>query len=180
MNIKKIFNSVFVLTLTLQLQAKTPEEEGKAIFQNRCAACHNVNKVMTGPALAGISERRSIDWIIKFVQSSQSVIKSGDESAVKLFNQFNKIPMPDHPDLTEENIKNIVAYIKSDTKTEEPATAPFAKPGKKRPYYPPVKLTNYFFVIGYLAVVLALIATYYYAVQFKTFKKDVQHKNESD
>jgi len=93
--------------------AAPPIAEGKAIFSTRCAGCHNVNKVVTGPALAGVDQRHSIDWIINFVHSSQTVIKGGDEKAVALFEKFNKIPMPDHPDLTAGNIKSIVEYIKS-------------------------------------------------------------------
>ena len=31
-----------------------PLDKGKEIFSVRCAACHNVNKQLTGPALAGL------------------------------------------------------------------------------------------------------------------------------
>ena len=68
---------------------------------------------MTGPALAGVDQRRSIDWIINFVHSSQTVIKNGDAYAVALYQKFNKVQMPDHPDLSPGDIKNIVAYIKT-------------------------------------------------------------------
>ncbi|MEJ7676628.1 MAG: cytochrome c [Segetibacter sp.] len=66
--------------------AAPSSEEGKTIFTNRCAACHNVNKELAGPALSGIDKRRPIDWIIKFVHSSQAVVKSGDTYAVNLYN----------------------------------------------------------------------------------------------
>lgn len=68
-------------------------EAGRALFTNRCAACHNVNKTLTGPALAGVDGRHTIEWIINFVHSSQTVIKSGDKEAVTLFEKFNKITM---------------------------------------------------------------------------------------
>ena len=92
---------------------------------------------MTGPALAGVDERRSMDWIINFIHSSQSVIKSGDKDAIALYEKFNKIPMPDHPDLSDDKIKSIVAYIKSETKTATD-TAPFDKAGKLHPAYTPI------------------------------------------
>src|SRR3954453_23031204 len=94
-----------------------PIEDGKTIFMTRCAACHNVNKQLTGPALAGVDQRHSIDWIINFVHSSQTLVKGGDAQAVALFEKFNKIPMPDHPDLTSDDIKSIVSYIKSEAST---------------------------------------------------------------
>ena len=115
----KIKLTAFILFITLVSFAAPPSEEGKTIFTSRCASCHNVNKLVVGPALAGVHERRSLDWIVKFVHSSQSLVKSGDPDAVALFNKFNKIPMPDHPDLTEDNIKSIVEYIKVEEKAAE-------------------------------------------------------------
>ncbi len=115
----KIKLTAVILFITLASFAAPPTEEGKSIFTTRCASCHNVNKMVVGPALAGVHERRSIDWIVKFVHSSQSVIKSGDPDAVALFNKFNKIPMPDHRDLSEDNIKSIVEYIKTEEKAAQ-------------------------------------------------------------
>src|SRR5215213_6546277 len=98
----------FALLTTIVLHAAPPAEEGKTIFTSRCAGCHNVNKQVVGPALAGVNQRRSLDWIINFVHSSQTVIQKGDKDAVALFKQFNNIPMPDHKDLSEGQIKNLV------------------------------------------------------------------------
>src|SRR5687767_9005656 len=105
-----LFMLLFSSSLTVMAN---PIEEGKAIFSSRCASCHNINKDLTGPALAGVSDRRTIEWITSFIKSSQTMVKSGDKDAVALFEKFNKIPMPDHLDLTDDNIKSIVAYIKS-------------------------------------------------------------------
>ena len=86
-----IFGFLFIKTTN----AKTPpEEEGKTIFVSRCASCHHVNKTVVGPALSGVDERRSMDWIINFVHSSQTMVKKGDKDAVGLFKKFNSMPMP--------------------------------------------------------------------------------------
>ncbi|GAA3950064.1 hypothetical protein GCM10022209_54020 [Chitinophaga oryziterrae] len=87
---------------------------GKQLFTIRCAACHSVAKDVTGPALRDVDKRHTEDWIIKFVHGSQSVIKSGDTIAVKLFEKFNKTIMPNHPDLSNNDIKSIIAYIKEE------------------------------------------------------------------
>ena len=92
-----------------------PLDEGKNIFTTRCMACHKIDKDFAGPALANVDQRHTTDWIIKFVHSSQTVIKSGDTSAVALFSKFNGTIMPDHPDLTNDNIKSIVEYIKDES-----------------------------------------------------------------
>jgi cytochrome c551/c552 len=135
-----------------------PVETGKLIFSSRCAGCHNVNQTLTGPALAGIAERRSLDWIVNFVHSSQSLIKSGDKTAVELFNKFNKIPMPDHRDLSADDIKSVVEFIKSESKPVSTDAAPFATPGKLRPSYTPISINNYGFFIVFISVVLLLAA----------------------
>jgi cytochrome c2 len=150
-----------------------PPSEGKTIFTSRCAACHSVNKTLTGPALAGVDQRRTIDWIINFVHSSQTVIKSGDKDAVALYEKFNHIPMPDHPDLKDDDIKNIVEYIKSEAKPVEEEKAPFARPGKKKPNYTPLSITNdWHYFVSYFGAVFILIGTLLFAVHVRTLKGD--------
>jgi cytochrome c2 len=149
----------------------TPPEDGKAIFMSRCAGCHNVNKNLTGPALAGVHERRSIDWIIKFVKSSQTLVKNGDKDAVTLYEKFNKVQMPDHSDLSTENIKNIVEYIKTESVPTGSET-PFAKPGKKVYPYTPLSLSkNYGLFVSYGIVVFLLVMTLLFVVRLTDFRR---------
>src|SRR5256885_16933968 len=124
----KILIFSVILIYTGNLWAMPPAEIGKTIFASRCAACHNINKVVVGPALANVDQRHNIDWIINFVHSSQSVIKSGNKEAVALFNQFNHIQMPDHPDLSPDDIKSVVEYIKSESRASVATKTLFAKP----------------------------------------------------
>jgi mono/diheme cytochrome c family protein len=161
-----------VALITTTVSAATPADEGKSIFTSRCASCHNVNKQVTGPALAGVDKRRSIDWIIRFVHSSQNVVKSGDKDAVALFAQFNQIIMPDHPDLSDVQIKNIVEYIKSATVTisDKP---PFVRPGRLEPNYMPLAINNYLFFAGYLVIIGILVLALLAAV----YVKELQRRN---
>ncbi len=169
--------SSILLFLSMSLFANPLPEEGKTIFMSRCAACHNVNKQLTGPALSGVNERRSIDWIINFVHSSQTVIKGGDKDAVALFEKFNKIPMPDHPDLTSDNIRSIVEYIKSESKDASAMTsAPFEKPTSLRPNFIPLSINNYGFFLVYLGLVGLLIVAMLFLVRVKEFERI--HKDE--
>lgn len=154
-------------------QADPPADKGKTIFISRCAACHNVNKQLTGPTLAGLSERRSIDWIINFVRSSQNMVVKGDTAAVSLFNKFNKTAMPDHKDLSEDDIKSIVEYIKKETKITPATKAPFEMPGKLHPAYKPVNLTkDYGFLLSYLGGVFLLMGVLYFAVSVNSYKNE--------
>lgn len=181
MKIKKLLLGLTALLGMTTFVSADPIEEGRAIFISRCAACHSVNKVMTGPALAGVEQRRSPEWITQFIHSSQSMVKAGDKDAVLLFQQFNKVAMPDHPDLTNEHIKSIVHYIKSESKPAGAEKAPFAKPGKKKTGYIPLTIQNdYMFFILYLMAVGLLIAVLLFAVNLKHYHHKMQERNVSE
>lgn len=164
---------------TTQSIATPTIDEGKAIFTTRCAACHNVNKTLTGPALADVEKRRSVEWIIQFIKSSQAMVKSGDKDAIALFEKFNKLPMPDHPDFSDDQIKSILEYIISESKPVENTAAPFAIPLKKRPDFKPFTTSDYGFFIGFLAVVVLLIMALLFAVQAKSFQREIRNKKFS-
>lgn len=86
-------------------------ESGDALFKSNCAQCHDIHQQVVGPALAGIDKRRPISWIVPWVQNSAKVVASGDEYAVKLFNDNGKQQMPSFP-LSKKEIEDIVAWIK--------------------------------------------------------------------
>jgi mono/diheme cytochrome c family protein len=86
--------------------------EGETLFKNNCAACHaSTDEVLVGPGLKGVSERRPIEWIVKWVHNPQAVIASGDKYANDLYNKFNKAAMTPYPNFSEAQIKGIIAYI---------------------------------------------------------------------
>ena len=92
-------------------QPASAQESGKDIFQKSCAACHSIGAGrLVGPDLKGVSERRPEDWLLKFIKSSDKLVKSGDKTAVALFEEF-KMPMPDQA-LSDEQIKKVLAHIK--------------------------------------------------------------------
>ena len=87
---------------------------GKALFNANCAACHAMDKKMTGPALRGVTGRHAREWFYPWIANSSAMIKSGDADAVKLFNENNKSVMTAFPQLSKQDVDNILAY------TDEP------------------------------------------------------------
>ena len=88
---------------------------GEKLFNTNCKTCHRVQQKLIGPALAGIEQRApSIDWIKSFVRNSTAVIASGDLYAVKVFNENNKIMMTSFSSLKDEDIMNILGYVKAE------------------------------------------------------------------
>jgi cytochrome c2 len=108
------FSSASILfTLFLFLNISTYAQDGESIFKTICAVCHKTtSEKLIGPGLANIHEKRSKEWFNKFVTSSQALIKSGDEDAVKIFDEFNKIVMPDQV-FSDAELDALYEYIKS-------------------------------------------------------------------
>lgn len=97
--------------------------KGETIFKNNCAQCHAVtDEVVVGPGLKGATTRRDMPWLTKWVKNSSAVIASGDAYAVALYNKFNKAQMTSFPNLSEDDIKGIFAYV-DQAATAAPAAA---------------------------------------------------------
>ncbi len=102
----------FFLIFLMELSA---QNNGELLFSQKCVSCHTIGRgKLIGPDLSNVHKIRAEDWIIKFVQSSQSVIKSGDSTAVAVFNQYNQTVMPDQQ-LSVNEIKSIVDYIRTNS-----------------------------------------------------------------
>jgi len=112
-NMRKQFPIQMLLFILISIFfcSATFAQDGATTFKTVCAACHTIGKgKLVGPDLAGVTERRSEDWLIKFVKSSQSLIKSGDKTADSIFQAYNQVMMPDQP-LDDAKIKEVLAYI---------------------------------------------------------------------
>jgi len=87
--------------------------EGEDIFKATCAACHTIGKGrLVGPDLKNITEKRSPDWLVTFIQSSQTVIKRGDADAVAIYKEYSNLLMPDNA-LSTTQANAVIKYIKA-------------------------------------------------------------------
>ncbi|MBK8342881.1 MAG: cytochrome c [Bacteroidetes bacterium] len=94
-------------------ETKAPYKgEGKALFQNNCQRCHLLDRPMTGPALANVTDRWSDSTnLYHWIKNSQSFLQTGDQYANALFKKYNNSIMPAFPNLTDAEIKEILNYI---------------------------------------------------------------------
>ena len=100
-------------------------QDGEALFNSNCKTCHSPFEKVVGPALKGIENRHSEEWLLKWIKNSPALIKSGDPDAVKLFNDNGKMQMTVFTNLKDDEIKAIVKYI---VDVKPPAAAVAAKP----------------------------------------------------
>ena len=157
----------FALLCTTGLRAEASPDIGKGLFKNNCAQCHNKNMKddLTGPALGGINERWEgrKEVLYAWIRNSQSVIDSGDEYANALYNKWNKSVMNPFPNLTDDEIASLLAYIscmndgscgpKKDTGTAVGFTGDAPKTNNTPMYI------ALLFILGLLALVLTRIVS---------------------
>ncbi|MDC6363717.1 MULTISPECIES: PQQ-dependent sugar dehydrogenase [Flavobacteriaceae] len=84
--------------------------QGKALFNQYCASCHDLRMNGMGPKLGGITAVVEKDWLLQFVQNPEKLIKDKDERATKLFDEY-KSYMPSFSFLPQEEVESILTYI---------------------------------------------------------------------
>ena len=110
-----LFALLFIISaITVPNITVADTHPGEAIFKTNCATCHTIGGgKLTGPDLEGVHKRvPSEEWMIPWIRSSSAVIKSGDEYAVQIFEEFNGVQMTDNA-LSDEEILSVIDYIKS-------------------------------------------------------------------
>lgn len=87
-------------------------KKGEQLFKENCDACHSMDKLSCPNLLLGVTERvQDRELLYAWIRDSQGVLKTGDNYFTNRFEQFNKTVMPAFPNLTNEDISNIVDYI---------------------------------------------------------------------
>lgn len=115
-------------------------QDGAVLFKNNCAVCHSVGKgKLVGPDLKGSHTRFENEWLKKWIKSSQSLVKKGDPTAVKIFEENGKMVMPDQ-NLSEAEIVSVIEYVKAESEKpeevaqEKPKENPAGTTVKSEPY----------------------------------------------
>jgi len=124
-----LFSTQFVLAQEI---SKDPAaiSAGEALFKANCKSCHKVKEKLVGPALAGVEGRvPSIQWLKDWIHNSAKVVASGDDYANKIYAEYNKSQMTAFTSLSDDQIMNILAYVKAEAEKVEVAAVPAAGAG---------------------------------------------------
>ncbi len=111
LSVSKVFTVIFLFSFSLNISAQEIDiAKGKSLFNANCASCHKLNKKLVGPALRGVSAKYDKEWLYSWIKNSAALIKSGDDQAVAIYEEYNKVAMNAFPQLSNEDIDNILAY----------------------------------------------------------------------
>jgi mono/diheme cytochrome c family protein len=132
---------------------------GKQLFNQNCAACHALNRKMTGPALANVetrlAEEEGLDkqWLYAWIKNSAGMISSGDAYANKIYAEYNQAAMTAFPTLSNSDIDDILAY----TAAPPPAPAQAVATTAQLPGAAPASGITNEVILGALVLVFGLL-----------------------
>lgn len=106
---------LLVAAFTSTANAQDDVVKGKKLFQENCTSCHGIDKKVVGPALRDVHTRpgRTDAWLLKWVKNAPKMIADGDPLAEKLYEENNNSNMTVFENIEDNDIKNILAYIKT-------------------------------------------------------------------
>ncbi len=85
--------------------------QGEAKYSAICTACHQAEQRMIGPALKGVYERRSPEWVMNMILNPDGMLKE-DPIAKALLKEYNNAIMLNQ-NLTEEEARAVAEYLRT-------------------------------------------------------------------
>jgi len=144
---KRLFFSILLSSL-ISVGNGLMAQDGKALFQANCASCHHPTKIVTGPALQGVTERVPDTKLLhSWIRNNGAVLASGNKYFNDLFAQYNKTPMNIFPTLTDGEIDAILKYV---TDYKEAPKGPEGPAGKE-------EQSDNTLLYGILTLILAIV-----------------------
>jgi len=84
---------------------------GEEKFNAICVACHMAEQRMIGPAMKGVYERRSPEWVMNMMLNPDGMLKE-DPIAKALLKEYNNAIMLNQ-NLTEDEARDLAEYLRT-------------------------------------------------------------------
>ena len=88
-------------------------DKGEVKFNSICSACHKLDKKFIGPALIGVTKRRTPEWIMNMIMNPEQMVKKNAQA--KQLHMEYASPMVNQG-LTETETRSILEYFRSNDK----------------------------------------------------------------
>ena len=99
-----------ITSITLGEIDEAMAAEGKGVFKAKCSACHKMSKRFVGPGLAGVTEKRTPEWIMNMILNPEEMVAK-NPIAKKLLAEYLS-PMANQS-LTEKEARLILEYFRT-------------------------------------------------------------------
>lgn len=83
---------------------------GKKLFYNNCASCHRFDEVLTGPALGGVLQERTPEWVMNMILNTNEMLAK-DPLAMSMLGEY-QTRMVD-TGLSRKQARAIVEFFRS-------------------------------------------------------------------
>lgn len=91
-------------------------KRGESLFRNRgCEACHTIGKgKRAGPDLQGVTVRREVDWLRRWLKNTNEMLNS-DSTAQAMLAEYNGVRMPGQK-LSDPDVDALIHYMAREQK----------------------------------------------------------------
>lgn len=86
-------------------------KEGQQIFNDKCSTCHKAKERHVGPAMVGILERRSPEWVMNMILNPDEMVRK-NPIAQQLLKEYNGAAMA-NMHLSEHQARQVLEYFRS-------------------------------------------------------------------
>src|SRR5690606_37147336 len=110
-----IFLAVFSFSYS-QDEISGDAAKGYDLFQANCTACHQIDGLYIGPELRNVVTRVKEEggvgkeWLHSWIKDNKALRESGDAYANEIFEKYNRQEMLPFPQLSDQDIDDILTY----------------------------------------------------------------------
>ncbi len=88
-------------------------KSGQEVYEAKCAACHKMDEKVVGPALGGVTKRRTPEWIMNMILNPEEMTKQDPTAQALLAEHLTQMTFQN---VTEKEARAILEYFR---KTDE-------------------------------------------------------------
>lgn len=104
-------SSVTLGPLDPQLASK-----GKTLFDAKCSACHKIDEKYVGPALKGVTTRRTPEWIMNMVLNPAEMTQKNATAKDLLATHYTQMTFQN---VTQDEVRSILEYFRQNDATSK-------------------------------------------------------------
>ena len=83
--------------------------KGKAVFETKCSACHKLDERYVGPALGGVTTRRTPEWVMNMILNPVEMTQK-DPVAQEMFGEF--LIQMTFQNVSQDEARQILEYFR--------------------------------------------------------------------